>query len=54
MLISWIMNTIEPSLRSTVTYIETAKELWNDLKGRLSVVNRPRIQQLKSELPDCK
>ena len=46
MLISWIMNTIEPSLRSTVTYTETAKELWDDLKERLSVVNRPRIQQL--------
>jgi len=54
MLISWIMNTIEPSLRSIVTYIETAKELWDNLKEQLSVVNGPRIQQLKSELAHCK
>ena len=32
MLISWIMNTIEFSLRTTVTYTDTAQELWEDLK----------------------
>ena len=48
------MNTIEPSLRSTVTYTETANELWDNLKERLSVVNGPIIQQLKSELADFK
>ncbi|WVY98728.1 hypothetical protein V8G54_030879 [Vigna mungo] len=54
MLVSWIMNTIEPTLRSTVTYAETAKELWEDIKDCFSVVNGPRIQQLKVELADCK
>ncbi|WVZ15755.1 hypothetical protein V8G54_013321 [Vigna mungo] len=51
MLVSWIMNTIEPTLRSTVTYAETAKELWEDIRDRFSVVNGPRIQQLK--IPRC-
>ncbi|PNX87496.1 hypothetical protein L195_g043585 [Trifolium pratense] len=54
MLVSWILNTIEPSLRSTITYFENAKELWEDIKDRFSVVNGPRIQQLKSDLAECK
>ncbi|WVZ25460.1 hypothetical protein V8G54_004004 [Vigna mungo] len=54
MLISWILNTIEPSLRSTISYAENAKDLWNDIKERFSVANGPRIHQLKSELAGCK
>jgi hypothetical protein len=54
MLVSWILNTIEPTLRSTISYMENAKELWEDIKERLSVVNGPRIQQLKSDLAQCK
>jgi len=54
MIISWILNTIEPSLRSTVAYAETAHDLWNDIKERFSVVNGPRIQQLRSDLSRCK
>ncbi|XP_075503971.1 uncharacterized protein LOC142541299 [Primulina tabacum] len=54
MLVSWILNTIEPTLRSTITYMEAAKELWQDTKERFSVRNEPRIQQLKCELVECK
>lgn len=32
-------------------YVE---DLWEDIKEHFSVVNRPRIQQLKAELADCK
>ncbi|WVZ23544.1 hypothetical protein V8G54_002088 [Vigna mungo] len=53
MLISWILNTIEPSLRSTISYAENAN-LWNDIKERFSVANGQRIHQLKSELAGCK
>lgn len=28
MVVTWLMNTIEPTLRSTVSYSETAKSLW--------------------------
>ena len=34
--------------------MENAKELWDDIKERFSVANGPRIQQLKSELAECK
>ncbi|KAH9754598.1 retrotran gag 3 domain-containing protein [Citrus sinensis] len=54
MLVSWIQNTIESNLRSTVTYTEVAKLLWDDIKERFFVGNRPRVQQLKSELANCK
>ena len=54
MMVSWILNTIETSLRSTISYRENAKELWDDIKERFSVVNGPRVQQLKSELAECK
>ncbi|KAH9705236.1 retrovirus-related pol polyprotein from transposon RE1 [Citrus sinensis] len=47
-------NTIELNLRSTVTYTEVAKLLWDDIKERFSVGNGPRVQQLKSELANCK
>ncbi|GJV97434.1 retrovirus-related pol polyprotein from transposon TNT 1-94, partial [Tanacetum coccineum] len=54
MLVSWIMNTIEPSLRTTISYVEEASALWKDIKERFSVANGPRIQQLKSELAGCR
>lgn len=54
MLVSWILNTIETSLRSTISYMENAKELWEDIKEWFSVMNGPRIPQLKSEPAECK
>ncbi|GAU51477.1 hypothetical protein TSUD_413660 [Trifolium subterraneum] len=54
MLVSWILNTIDPTLRSTISYMENAKDMWEDIKERLSVVNGPRIQQFKSDLAQCK
>ncbi|KAL1310047.1 uncharacterized protein [Arachis hypogaea] len=54
MLVSWILYTVEPSLRSTITYAKNAKNLWDDIEERFSMVNGPRIQQLKAELAECK
>ncbi|KAL4300276.1 hypothetical protein AHAS_Ahas17G0184700 [Arachis hypogaea] len=54
MIVSWILNTIELSLPSTVAYVENPRTLWEDIKERFSAVNGPRIQQLKSGLTRCK
>lgn len=54
MLVSWIRNTIEPDLRSTISHMENAKDLWDDIKECFSVSNGPRIQQIKTELSECK
>jgi len=43
LLVSWIQNTIEPSLRSTISLMEVAKDLWNDIKKCFSITNGPQI-----------
>jgi len=54
MIVSWILNTVEPNLRSTISYRENARDLWEDIKERFSVANGPRIHQLKADLASCK
>lgn len=54
MLVAWIFNTIELTLSSTVTYTETVKELWDDLRHRFSIGNGARVYQLKANLAACK
>ncbi|XP_057984651.1 uncharacterized protein LOC131169439 [Hevea brasiliensis] len=54
MLISWVFNTIEPTLRSTISHIENVKDLWEDIKQRFSIGNGPRMQQLRSDLANCR
>ncbi|KAJ8645102.1 hypothetical protein MRB53_006850 [Persea americana] len=54
MLVSWIFNTIEPTLRSTISYMENVKDLWEEIKQRFSVGNGPQVQQLRSDLANCK
>jgi len=44
LLVSWTQNTIESSLRSTISHVEIAHDLWNDIRDRFSLVNGPRIQ----------
>ncbi|XP_010478154.1 PREDICTED: uncharacterized protein LOC104757134 [Camelina sativa] len=41
-------------LRSNISHRDVAKDLWDHLKKRFSVTNRPQIQQLKAELACCK
>ena len=54
MIVAWIFNAIKPTLRSTITYRENAKDLWDDLNLRFAIANGPPVQQLKSELANCK
>lgn len=53
MLVSWIMNTIDPEVQSLLSNYDNAKLLWDDLNERFSVVNGPRIQQLKADINRC-
>ncbi|KAK9714575.1 hypothetical protein RND81_06G104700 [Saponaria officinalis] len=53
MLVSWIFNTITPEVRSMLSNYDNANILWDDLNERFSVVNRPRIQQLKADINRC-
>lgn len=53
MLISWIMNTISPEVKGTLSKYRDAKRLWDSLKSRFAMANGPRIQQLKMSLARC-
>jgi hypothetical protein len=44
--ISWILNSISKDIAESVIYINTAEEMWLDLKDRFSQKNGPRIFQL--------
>ena len=53
MLISWLMNTINLEIKATLSRYKDAKRLWDTLRSRFSIVNGPRIQQLKSSIARC-
>ena len=50
----WLLNTIFPTIRNSVSFYETAHELWSHLKERSCVSNGSRICQLQSQISDCK
>lgn len=47
---SWIQNSICPSLKSSIIFVDDACEIWLDLQERFSHQNGPRIFQLKKAL----
>ena len=53
MLTSWLMNTIDPEIKATLSKYRDAKRLWDTLKSTFSIANGPRIQQLKSAFAHC-
>ncbi|CAO2813783.1 unnamed protein product [Amaranthus hypochondriacus] len=54
MLVAWIVNTLDVSVRSTVRFPDHVKSLWDDLRDGYSLGNGPRILELKAQIIDCK
>ena len=54
MLVAWIYNTLDASVRSTVRFPDNVKTLWDDLQARYSLGNGPRILELKAQIADCR
>ncbi|KAF5465288.1 hypothetical protein F2P56_015308 [Juglans regia] len=50
MVVSWIQNSISPSIKSSVVFVDDAREIWLDLQDCFSQQNGPRIFQLKKTL----
>ena len=48
--LSWLTNTLSLELKASVMYINTANDLWNDLRDRLSQGNTPRLFELQKEI----
>ena len=53
MIISWLMNTMDPEVKTSLSKYRDAKRLWDTLKSRFGLVNGPRIQQLKAAISKC-
>lgn len=53
MIVGWIRSSIEPRVRSTVTFITDSHKLWENFKKRFSVGNRVHVHHLKSQLAKC-
>ena len=49
-ILSWLTNSLSPYLKASVMYINSAKDLWIDLKNRLSQDNTPRLFELQKEI----
>jgi hypothetical protein len=50
MIIAWILNSISKGIASSVIYITTCAEMWQDLNDRFYQGNGPRIFQLQKLL----
>ena len=47
MILSWLINSMSKDLISSVIYLNTAQEVWTDLKNRFSQSNGPRVFELR-------
>ena len=50
MVVSWILNSVSPKILASVVYMNTALEVWTDLKNQFSQKNGPRLFQLHKQL----
>ncbi|XP_030963776.1 eukaryotic translation initiation factor 4G-like [Quercus lobata] len=50
MVLSWIYNSVNKNIKSSVTYNETARQVWLDLKHRFDQGNAARIYSLQKAI----
>lgn len=50
MVISWLLNNLNPDIANSVSYAESAHEVWMDLEDRFSQGNGPRVIELKRSI----
>ncbi|GJR57150.1 retrovirus-related pol polyprotein from transposon RE1 [Tanacetum coccineum] len=50
MIISWILNTISEQIRNSLSFVNSASDLWNELQEHYSQLDGHRIYQLTYDL----
>ncbi|XP_042988815.1 uncharacterized protein LOC122316352 [Carya illinoinensis] len=50
LVVSWLHNSIHPSLKSSIALVDDATQIWGELKDRFTQQNGHRIFQLKKAL----
>lgn len=53
MLVGWIRTSIDPKIRSTVSFVHEAHKLWENLQRRFSVKNGVRVHQIREAINTC-
>jgi hypothetical protein len=48
--LSWIQNSVSPSISQSIVYYDVAALAWNDLKARFSRADRVRVASLQRDL----
>ena len=51
MISSWIINVVIRDIADSLLYLDSSYEIWRDLCERFSQGNRPRVFQIKKQLP---
>ena len=50
MVLSWLLNSLSSEISTSVIYLDTTFEVWQDLKERFSQSNGPRVYQLQKAI----
>jgi hypothetical protein len=50
MVLSWLLNAVEPDLAKGAVYADTARDIWKDFEDRFSQGNAPRIYQIQKAI----
>uniref|UniRef100_A0A803P2J1 Uncharacterized protein n=1 Tax=Cannabis sativa TaxID=3483 RepID=A0A803P2J1_CANSA len=50
LVISWILHSVSPEIKSSIMYLDTATEMWTVLNSRFNQGNGPRIFELNETL----
>ncbi|XP_026420295.1 uncharacterized protein LOC113316299 [Papaver somniferum] len=50
----WIANSCEAEIKRSISWIESARDIWIDLEDRFSETNTPRIFDLKRHICNLK
>uniref|UniRef100_A0A803PC10 Retrotransposon Copia-like N-terminal domain-containing protein n=1 Tax=Cannabis sativa TaxID=3483 RepID=A0A803PC10_CANSA len=50
MVMSWILHSVTPEIKSSIMFLDTAAEMWTELHSRFDQGNGPRIFELRETL----
>ncbi|KAB1215377.1 hypothetical protein CJ030_MR4G025289 [Morella rubra] len=50
LVVSWIQNSVSLSVKTSLAFIDSARDMWMELQDRYTQPNGPRIFQLKKEV----
>ncbi|KAK2414501.1 hypothetical protein QL285_037087 [Trifolium repens] len=50
LVLSWLMNSVTPTISQSLVYTDTAAQAWTDLKARFSRADRVRVSSLQRDI----